>query len=109
MRREWYLFLKEEGGYYCKCQDGSIGENCKSHPCLANVCGEFGVCQRMGTDYECECKPGFIGKNCNIKIKACESNPCVNGKCKDLFNFDFECECESGFVGKRCDIRNYYF
>ncbi len=51
--------LKEEGGYYCKCQDGSIGENCRSHPCSTNICGNHGICERKGElKYACRCIPG---------------------------------------------------
>lgn len=51
--------LKEEGGYYCKCQDGTIGENCRSHPCMTNICGNHGICERKGElNYACRCIPG---------------------------------------------------
>ncbi|XP_073709791.1 vitamin K-dependent protein C-like [Misgurnus anguillicaudatus] len=35
----------------------------------------------------------------------CDSHPCVNGKCVDLFQ-DYSCICSPGFEGRRCDLRS---
>lgn len=52
--------MKDDGGYYCKCMDGSVGDNCKSHPCMTNVCGNYGICKRKNANYICSCIPGYI-------------------------------------------------
>ncbi|KAI7810132.1 Proc protein [Triplophysa rosa] len=33
----------------------------------------------------------------------CDTNPCVYGKCVDLFQ-DYSCICNPGFEGRRCDL-----
>ena len=33
----------------------------------------------------------------------CDSNPCVNGDCTDLF-VDYMCTCQRGYAGRNCDI-----
>ena len=50
--------MKSTGGYNCKCGDGTIRDSCSSHPCDANVCGDFGACQRKNSSYTCDCIPG---------------------------------------------------
>ncbi|XP_051556955.1 vitamin K-dependent protein C-like [Myxocyprinus asiaticus] len=35
----------------------------------------------------------------------CASNPCVNGKCVDMFQ-DYSCICNPGFEGRNCHLRS---
>jgi hypothetical protein len=114
-----------DGGYYCKCADGSEGLDCKQSildPCLlsdeSNVdqkrspCGDFGVCEVTNSStlgFKCICLDSYTGMLCDSKIQVCLSDPCVNGECKETNTFDFECVCTPGYAGKKCDIRKLFF
>ena len=38
----------------------------------------------------------------------CESNPCVNGQCKEI-PFSFTCDCTgTGYKGERCEGKKYF-
>ena len=38
------------------------------------------------------------------KTKYCDSQPCVDGKCKDYNDGSgYLCECESGYTGVHCE------
>ena len=37
-----------------------------------------------------------------LDINECESDPCINGKCKDGNN-KYTCECDPGYTGVNCE------
>ena len=62
--------------------------------------------------YSCLCASGFTGINCQTRIKACDSQPCLNdGSCVNLansstiltFQLSYQCHCAFGFTGPRCE------
>jgi len=86
--------LKEEGGFYCQCEDGSTGEeNCRSHPCSTNICGEHGICQRQGFNYVCKCIQGFVFLLFLIQLN-----------CSFWFTFRFETDMRAEIVRREAEL-----
>nr|XP_055058682.1 vitamin K-dependent protein C-like isoform X2 [Misgurnus anguillicaudatus] len=68
-------------------------------------------CKEEVCDFE-EAREIFNTREATMKFwtvyldgNQCDSHPCVNGKCVDLFQ-DYSCICSPGFEGRRCDLRS---
>ncbi|XP_072037352.1 uncharacterized protein [Amphiura filiformis] len=49
------------------------------------------------------CKDAWSGTSCQTDINECQSNPCVNGQCRNEIN-QYTCSCFDGWTGINCDI-----
>ncbi|CBZ51598.1 unnamed protein product [Neospora caninum Liverpool] len=104
-----------EGGAYCACKDGYVGDGkvCEYDPCSANPCTP-GSCRRSGSTYSCSCPNTYVvtqsngGERCEVKKNYCLGEPCgpkgVAADCVSFDTGDYECICETSYVsnGKSC-------
>ncbi|CAF3578872.1 unnamed protein product [Adineta steineri] len=94
--------------YQCHCLSGFYGKNCEeiiTEPCLTNSCRNNGTCiVTSEKNSQCTCLYGYTGRECEIKLNACDTNPCHYGTCKENFNGFYDCLCSSGYTGFHCEI-----
>ena len=55
-------------------------------------------------DFQCQCLYGYTGRQCEIKMNACNSNPCHHGTCYDVKNGFYYCLCSPGYTGVNCHL-----
>ncbi|VDD74673.1 unnamed protein product [Mesocestoides corti] len=108
----------------CACFDGFYGPNCQfnqthcsQHPCqgsqslcipLNNTTPQPANAKKI-INYRCECQAGLTGRNCELKIRHCDSRPCLHdGKCVELQlgSDGYQCICLPGFRGRHCELPN---
>ena len=93
----------------CECTDNYSGEFCSIlPPCsrAVNPCQNEGLCTDTGTessDFTCQCQNNYWGDKCENE-PGCETNPCLNGSCTNVFQDDYTCTCEPDWFGRNCDM-----
>jgi Notch-like protein len=98
--------------FKCLCQNLYTGSTCleiidTNTVCASSPCSKTQQCVPLDpTNYICACPINYTGRFCDIRIRNCDSQPCLRGGiCLENFAHNtYTCQCPVGSTGPQCEL-----